>query len=97
MCKCKQVLVITDDFETENLIRETVAQIDSNGIETANDCAQAIKTLSLKLTAMCCTDSYELIFVTLERDFLDYQIIQRIVETIELWNEKLAAKGKVAI
>jgi hypothetical protein len=97
MCKCKSVLVVTDDPKTESIIEQTISLLDLHGVDTASDCASAIKVLSLKLTAMCCTDSYDLIFITLENEFLHQNITKRILETIDLWNEKLRSKGKVQI
>ena len=96
-CKCKSVLVVSDDSETTSLIESAVFKIDANGIDRALDCDNAIEVLSLKLTAMCCTDTYDIIFITLESEFLQQNIIVRIIETIELWNEKLRSKGRKAI
>ena len=91
------MLVVSDDSETTSLIESAVFKIDANGIDRALDCDNAIEVLSLKLTAMCCTDTYDIIFITLESEFLQQNIIVRIIETIELWNEKLCSKGRKAI
>lgn len=91
------MLVITDDLETVTVIESSAFLIDPNGIDRAVDCETAIEVLSLKLTAMCCTDTYDIIFITLEGDFLKQDIVRRIIETIDLWNEKLRSKGRKAI
>lgn len=69
-CKCKSVLVIANDLETITTIENSVLLIDVNGIDKALDSDTAIEVLSLKLTAMCCTDTYDIIFITLEGEFL---------------------------
>ncbi len=79
------------------MIESAVLLIDANGIDRAQDCESAIGVLSLKLTAMCCTDTYDIIFITLESEFLKQNVTTRIIETIELWNEKLRSKGRKAI
>lgn len=48
--------------------------------------------LTSKLQAQCCKDTYDVIFVSLSGQGLT--IIDNIVETTDLWNEKLTAKGR---
>lgn len=73
-CKCKSVLVISEYQNTISLIESVVFTLDTNGVDKAGDYRTAIEVLSLKLTAMCCTDNYDIIFIDLDGELLNQNI-----------------------
>ena len=92
VCQCKDVLVIENDPTVVKSLFDAVYSIDQYGVDSAVDIDQALSMLTSKLQAQCCRDSYDIIVLPINEQGI--KTLDSILETVDLWNQKLTAKGR---